>query len=118
MRYGFGVALLLSTGCAFIKPTTEIKMNPLTRTVAIYNTKDVDLSFDKVDVTWTNDGGTLVLDNFVVADKATPVIEANVEQMMAFVEQQRAANEGIIGSLKEIAAMVNTLAAAVGRPVE
>lgn len=103
----------LTTGCAFIKPTTKVTMNPLTRTVGIYNTKDVDLSFDKLAVTWgEKGGGNLAVDNFVVADKATPVIEANVQQMMAFVEQQKAANEGIIGSLQAIASMVNTLARA------
>ena len=100
------LACILTVGCAWIKPTTEISFSPLTRTISIFNTKDVDLTFKKMDVSWTADGGALVVKDFALSDKSSPVIEANVEQMLAFAEQQRAANEGIIGSLNAIADMV------------
>ena len=99
MKYLMILAALLGCcvplpGCAFIRPTTQVGVNPFTRTVEVYNTKDVDISVGHVEAI-TKDGGSLTLDDLVISDKASPVIEANVGQMLAFVEQQKAANEGI-----------------------
>lgn len=110
MRYLLIVMLALAGGCAFIKPTTEIKFNPLTGTMSVLNTKDVDVVAKNLHVSKLPDGGgTFDVDEITISDKSSPVIEANVQQMLAFVEQQRAANEGIIGSLKAIGDMVGLL---------
>ena len=87
--------LFLATGCAFIKPTTLITVNPFTRTIGLTNTKDVDLSFDEISAVWAKDGGSFKITNLVVSDKSSPVIGENVKQMDAFTRQQEAANRGI-----------------------
>ena len=92
-------------GCAFIKPETKIGVNPITKTVSVYNTKDVDLTVDRITAT-TKDGGSLSVENLVISDKASSVIEANVKQMLAFVEQQKAANEGIQIVMTNLAAVI------------
>jgi len=108
MRKLLSLVLVLS-GCGLIDPTTKIQFSPLTRTISIYNNKDVDLTFEKLDASWTPDGGTLTVKGFLLSDKSSPVIKENVQQMLAFVEQQTAANEGIIGSLNAISDMVRLL---------
>ena len=97
-------------GCAWIKPTTQVSVNPLTRTISIYNTKDVDLAIEGFEVSWDNKSGTIELEKIVVSDKASSVIDANVKQMLAFTEQQRAANEGIAAALAGIRDIVDELA--------
>ena len=81
-------------GCAFIKPETKIGVNPFTRTVSLYNTKDVDVAIALVKAE-TKDGGSVEIRDVLISDKASPVITANVPQMLAFAEQQRAGNEGL-----------------------
>jgi len=80
------IGMLALTGCAWIKPTTEIRMNPMTRTLTVTNTKDVDITIDELYVDWRPDGGTVKVKKFVVSDKSSPVVTANVQQMLAFVE--------------------------------
>jgi len=114
MRWLLMVVVVLAPGCGLIEPATTFKINPITRTVTFTNNKDVDLSFDEITAKWDKEGGgEIILKNWVVSDKATPVIEANVAQMMAFVEQQKAANEGIIGSLRAIGDTVSVLSRTV-----
>ena len=100
-------------GCAWIKPTTQIKFNPYTGTISVFNTKDVDVTFKKIVATKGADGSaTLEVEDAIISDKSSPVIKENVNQMLAFVEQQRAANEGIGIALQGIGSMIQTLAGA------
>ena len=108
------IGMLALTGCAWIKPTTEIRMNPMTRTLTVTNTKDVDITIDELYVDWRPDGGTVKVKKFVVSDKSSPVVTANVQQMLAFVEQQKAANEGLIGTVRELRMAVTSLATELG----
>jgi hypothetical protein len=101
--------IVLIPACAYNKPTTELRVNPMTRSVAFTNTKDVDATVEKVAVTWSNDGGSFEIDGFTVSDQASPVIKENVQQMLAFAEQQRAANEGIIGTVRELGGWISEL---------
>lgn len=103
----FATAVL--SGCAWFKPTTEIVFNPATGTVRFTDTKDNDIHFDKVSVVWNADDGSVLVDNFTAANKSSPVVYANVQQMLAFVEQQRAANEGITAALSGLNGIVQTL---------
>jgi len=113
MRWIVIACLMLCGGCAWINPTTEFGINPWTRTFYVKNNKDVDVTFDKVTLTRTDDGVTdFLAENVVISDKSSPVIDANVKQMLAFVEQQRAANEGIGIALQGIGSMIQTLAGA------
>ncbi len=107
------VMLVLFSGCAFIEPATEISVNPFTKTVTVRSSKDDKLEVRDLVVTWGPEGGSLKLGSLVAAGQSSPVIEANVEQMLAFTEQQRAANEGIVGALESVSGMVNTMAGVV-----
>jgi len=105
------LAVGLSPGCAFIKPTTEITFDPLTHSVRVFNTKDVNVIVDDLKVTWDSpNGNEFSVTKLEISDLSSPVIEKNVQQMLAFVEQQKAANEGIIGSLRVLGDSFNFLA--------
>ena len=113
MRWIVIACLMLCGGCAFINPTTEFGISPWTRTFYVKNNKDVNVSITKLSLT-KDEGGILSFEaeDVKISDMSSPVIEKNVLQMEAFVMQQRAANEGIIGSLNAIGSMVQTLAGA------
>ena len=100
----------LSTGCAFIKPTTAFSINPITRTISFVDTKDNDI--EVTGVTYSPENG-FGLESLIVSNKSSPVIEADVAQMLAFVEQQRAANEGIAQALAGISNIVANLSTIV-----
>jgi len=102
-----------ASGCAFFKPACEVVFVPESRSIKILNTKDVDITLKNLKVAWYEGGGSFDVDKLVISDKSSPVIKENVQQMLAFAEQQRAANEGIIGSLTAIGNMVNVLSRAL-----
>lgn len=87
-------------GCAFIKPTTQIWVDPSGR-FNVYNTKDVRVEFGGIEAEKMADGSMVfrlipsTQPGFVITDASSPVIRENIGQMLAFVEQQKAANEGI-----------------------
>ncbi|HUT14048.1 MAG TPA: hypothetical protein VMY42_26405 [Thermoguttaceae bacterium] len=108
------MAASMQVGCAFITPTTEIRFNPVAKSLSIINTKDVDLSFDSLHVEWQEGSGKLDMENVVIADKSSPVIKENVQQMLAFAEQQKAANEGLIGTIRELGAWLREAREIVG----
>ena len=58
--------------------------------------------------------GKFTIEKLVISNKSSPVIEANVQQMLAFAEQQRAANEGITAAFDGIAQTVSSLTPIVG----
>ena len=88
MRTALIASCCCLAGCAFIKPTTEI-VGPGWR---FTDTKDND-----IDLVCSYDPETnaFKIDKLIISNKSSPVVEANVQQMLAFAEQQRAANEGI-----------------------
>lgn len=115
-----GGGCLTASGCAFIKPTTQLDMNPITRTISFVDTKDNDVEINGVHWADGPDGKSFTVESVIVANKASPVIEANVQQMLAFVEQQRAANEGIAASLAGLAQMITAMSgpiAALGEAI-
>lgn len=98
---------VIAGGCAMIKPTTEVKVDPMSKSVSLYNTKDVDLHVDNVQ--GKSGDSSFSIDNLTVSDKSSPVIKENVQQMLAFVEQQKAANEGIAISLAGVSNIIREL---------
>jgi len=107
-------ALVVTGGCAFIKPTTLIELDPVNKTVRVLNTKDVDFTLESLTAEWTADGGSVQVSGLTISDKSSPVITANVEQMLAFAEQQRAANEGLIGALQQLTGWLGELRQTMG----
>jgi hypothetical protein len=83
------VLVLFGPGCAMIKPTTELTGPGF----AFRDTKDNDVTVKKVE--YNPETKALTIKDLAVSNKASPVIRENVKQMLAFVEQQKAANEGI-----------------------
>lgn len=105
--------VMMCAGCAFINPSTEFGISPWTKTFYVKNNKDVNVSIAELSLTKDANGIlSFEAEDVEISDMSSPVIEKNVQQMMAFAEQQRAANEGIIGSLQAIGSMVQTLAGA------
>ena len=105
MRWILATLLVLSCGCAFIKPITEIKGGPMGWRFT--DTKDNDVLVKNA--IYNPDTGSFSVEEVNVSNKSSPVIEANVQQMLAFVEQQRAANEAILGVMAELRQAVGIL---------
>jgi len=99
------------TGCAMITPHTQVGFDPVSRTVTFYDSKDNSIIVKNM--TYDPEGG-FTLEELTIDNKSTPVIEANVQQMLAFVEQQKAANEGIIAFMGGLANIVGQLTPLVG----
>jgi len=97
-------------GCAFIEPHTQMSINPITRTVSFFDSKDNDIAIDSISFDATDK--SFAMDGLVISNKSSSVIEANVQQMLAFVEQQRAANEGIQNTLAGLTELTNALGVA------
>lgn len=97
-------------GCAMITPHTQVGFDPARRMITFYDSKDNDVELDNV--AYSPDGG-FTLEKLIISNKSTPVIEANVQQMLAFVEQQKAANEGIAVTLSGLANIVGQLSGVV-----
>ena len=101
------IGLSCISACAFIKPTTELQ-GPGWR---FTDTKDND-----IDLVCSYDPEThaFKIDKLVISNKSSPVIDANVPQMLAFVEQQKAANEGIKAAFAGIAQTLGAVTPIVG----
>ncbi len=93
------------TGCAFIKPTTQLKAGIFG--FEFYDTKDNDVVVKGAH--FNPETKEFTVDELTVANKSSPVIEANIAQMMAFVEQQHAANEGIKAAFDGLAQMTGLI---------
>lgn len=100
-----------NAGCAQIKPTTQVSINPITRTISFKDTKNNDVTFEEV--SYNHDTKTFYVKGFVLKNNSSEVIDSNVQQMMAFVEQQRAANEGITQAFAGLAENISALGGAL-----
>jgi hypothetical protein len=90
------LVVVAGSGFAFIKPTTEFSFNPATGQARFIDTKDNRVQVDDFKVSKNPDGTfNCEFKQLLVENQSSPVINANVNQMLAFAEQQRAANEGI-----------------------
>jgi hypothetical protein len=109
MRKLIGLVLVAVVvgGCGMIKPETRITVNPSNGNVNLYNSKDVNVKAEKIEA--KNGDKTLAVENLDISDKSSPVIEQNVKQMLAFVEQQRAANEGIAITLSGVSQIIKEI---------
>lgn len=87
------------TGCAFIEPTTRVGGGLFGW--EFVDTKDNDILIKNAE--YDPKTQQFKVEEIKVTNKASDVVAANVEQMLAFTEQQRAANEGLIGVVKELA---------------
>ena len=111
--------LLLSclSACAFIKPVTEVMFNPATGEMVVRDSKDNNLDIKGLKVLKNPDGTfSLELEQGTFANQSSTVIEANVQQMLAFVEQQKAANEGIKAAFEGINRILGIIGPAVAGP--
>lgn len=105
----YGVLMLVCitlTGCAFIKPTTKITVDPLSKRITVENTKDVDVILEKLYAKW-GDNNSLSVEKLVISDKASPVITQNVAQMKEATNQIRETALGFVGVSREIGETVS-----------
>jgi hypothetical protein len=100
------------TGCAFIKPTTKMGGGPFGW--EFVDTKDNNVSVKNLIV----DPKTKVItvEELILTNAASPVIEANVQQMLAFVEQQKQATAFMAALAPVLQAAVSALPGVVGVP--
>ena len=92
-------------GCAFIKPTTQLSGGALGW--EFVDTKDNDIALEGA--SFDPASKTFKIEKLIIGNKSSPVIEANVQQMLAFVEQQKAANEGIKAVFAGLSDMMNVV---------
>jgi len=102
-------------GCAYANPGTTLKFDPLNYEVYFYDTKDNDVEL--AELSYNVDTGAFAMKDLKIRNNASDVREANVAQMMAFVEQQRAANEGIIAAFNGLAELTNMLGLATSKVI-
>lgn len=101
------IVVMCVGGCAMIEPKTTVAVNPITGSVKVTNTKDTDLEAKGVKA--VSGEKSFEMESLTLSDKSSPVIKENVQQMLAFVEQQKAANEGIAIALSGINESLKTL---------
>jgi len=93
------------SGCAYSEPVTRFGGGPFGW--EFVDTKDNDIEIVGLNV----DPASKVIsaEKIVVRNNASDVIVQNVQQMLAFVEQQRAANEGIAVTLAGLSNMMGQI---------
>jgi hypothetical protein len=99
-----------ATGCAMIEPQTAFSVSPF-GTVRFFDSKDNDIIVKGLQFDPDSNGFSLA--EMTVTNKSSPVIDANVQQMMAFVAQQQAANEGITAAFDGLSKTVEALSGTV-----
>ena len=105
------VCLLLTPGCgrghaplwSQANPQTELSVNPITKTITLFNNKDVNLSFEEFSGT-TAEGATWAVKGLSIVDQSSPVRAANVGQLELAERITRAAFEGFGESFGRIIA--------------
>lgn len=104
-------------GCAFIKPTTQITVNPATGAISICDTKDnvVGVEVEGLELIRTPDGTTVKLPKLKlnISNNASDVATANIGQMLAVAEQQKAANDGIRAAFEGLTSLAGALRGAL-----
>jgi hypothetical protein len=98
-------------GCAYADPATRLSINPVTRTISFSDTKDNDVSVEYVG--YNADTKQFEVKNFVLRNNSSDVREIDVQQMLAFVEQQKAANDGIKAAFEGLSHTVGILGEAL-----
>ncbi len=63
-------------------PETNIELDPARKIVKVHNSKDVNLSLDRLQAV-TKDGGSLTVEGLNIIDNASAVRQANVAQLEA-----------------------------------
>ena len=94
------------SGCAYNKPTTELSASAFGG-FKFYDSKDNDIIVKGAE--FNPETKQFSVEELTVKNAASPVIDANVQQMLAFVEQQRAANEGIKAAFDGLATMTGLI---------
>ena len=103
--------LLLIAGCgrghaplwSQANPQTEVSVNPITKTITLFNNKDVNLSFEEFSGT-TAEGATWAVKGLSIVDQSSPVRTANAGQLELAERITRAAFEGFGESFGRIVA--------------
>ena len=97
------------TGCGMITPTTEVRGGQSFGSpyFELKSTKDESVSLNKA--TYNPETKEIEIEGLEINSASSPVIRENVQQMLAFVEQQRAANEGISIAMTGIANILSSL---------
>jgi len=96
--------LIWLAGCAVAHPQTRFSINPFTRTFTFYDSKDNKAEIKGFEFDPTTN--TVKLEYLGFDNNASDVRLANVQQMLAVVEQQRAANEGLAHVTRMLEAIV------------
>lgn len=112
----FFFCLILLTGCSEgvqplwsqAKPETIINFNPVSKTVHLHNSKDVNIKIKKIQVK-TEKGTEALVEDLEIQDSASTVRTANVEQLKAATELTKVAMEPV----NKLADAVNTFAARI-----
>jgi len=76
---GFGCMKGDSSLWTKANPQTEITVNPLTKTITVFNNKDVDVTLDEFSGHGENTSWTVK--NLIISDKSSPVREADALQL-------------------------------------
>ena len=74
-------------------PQTEVAFNPITRTLTLFNNKDVNLTVEEFSGE-TAEGAKWVVRGLTIVDQSSPVRLANVQQLEVAERITRAAFEG------------------------
>ncbi len=101
LRASVPSCLLLISGCgrghaplwSQANPQTEVSVNPITKTITLFNNKDVNLSFEEFSGT-TAEGATWAVKGLSIVDQSSPVRAANAGQLELAERITRAAFEG------------------------
>lgn len=103
-------------GCAYDKDIgTFAEFDPVSHRFTFATKTDNQATLEEGGATWTESGGSITIKNLDVNTNASDVRNANVNQMMAFVEQQRAANEGIQIALQGLSSIVMSVSTITGQ---
>ncbi len=104
-----GLACLLLCGCAYNPAETKLGGGPFGWFFRDSKDNDIEMLGLEVDP----ETKVITLESLIIRNNASDAARANVEQMMAFVEQQRAANEGIKLTMDGLVGIASQLTAAV-----
>lgn len=102
------MAVVLLAGCAYNEPKTVFGVDR-TGKISFADGKDNDLQVAHAEGEWGGQTGRFVIDNLTLSNNASRVIKENVQQMLAFAEQQRAANEGIRAAFDGLTSLAGQL---------
>lgn len=109
------LATLLSTGCAFLVPKTDISFNPATGQFRLVEQREIDVTLGEVSVTKGPDGTfefkltASQTPALTLSQKGAPIIRENVPLVLAQVEIHKAIGANIDSALSRIPDIVTSL---------